>query len=547
MPAGGEKAVALVIEPDEARRNARCEEVAAKLGDDVHVHSTASFGAAEALLTEVREDQRALVAVIAGEDGDPSVREQFFTRVRAASPVTRIVLVAENPAEVRSCADQVISDHDSVADALGREDLVRRGANEGRGSSTEAVEVIGDEWSARCHEVKDLLCRHRVAYRWINIEGDRRAAHRADKSHLDPAALPLIMFSDGTQLANPANEEIAAKLGFETTAAEKFYDLIIVGGGPAGLAAAVYAASEGLQTLVIERHAPGGQAGTSALIENYLGFPEGLTGAELSARAVAQAERFGAEMLVTKEATGLHAEGNLRVVTLHDGSRVAGRSVLITTGVRYKRLKAEGAERLYGSGIYYGAAAAEAARFKGQDVALLGGGNSAGQAAMLLARHARRVTMLFAEDDLDERMSQYLVARVRSTPNIELLPSTTIVEVRGESHLSAIVTEDMKTKERRDRETAALFVSIGANPYTTWLAESLRLDEYGFIVTGKDLSAQAGLEEWPIDRWPFPLETNIPGVFAAGDVRHASVKRIGSAVGEGAMAVQFVHDHLREG
>lgn len=538
------KPIALIIEPDKERREARCNAAKEALADAAEIQAVSSFAAAEALLTEVREKKRRVAVVIAGEDGDADVREQFFARVQTVGREIKIILVARDPAAQRSCADAVISDEDALEPHLADQRLPERRSGT-ENSADESIEIIGDEWSARCHEVKDLLCRHRVPYRWINIEGDRRAARRT-KQGLEADALPLLVFPDGTELANPEDEAIVGKLGFDTKPAERFYDLIIVGGGPAGLAAAVYASSEGLQTLIVERDVPGGQAGTSALIENYLGFPEGLSGAELSERAVAQAERFGTEMLVTREAKSLRAEGNLRVITMSDGSEVAGRSVIIATGVRYKRLKAEGAERLYGSGIYYGAAGSEAARFRKQNVALLGGGNSAGQAAMLLARHAQRVTMLFAEEDLDQRMSQYLVARIKSTPNIELRPATTIVEVKGKDRVESIVTEEMKSKQRDELSIEALFVSIGATPHTGWLAETLQLDEYGFIITGKNLTAHAGLEEWPLDRWPFHLETNIPGVFAAGDVRHASVKRIGSAVGEGTMAVQFVHDHLRD-
>ncbi|HYP15777.1 MAG TPA: FAD-dependent oxidoreductase, partial [Opitutus sp.] len=362
----------LLIEPDAAKLASRREALASSVSETLTIEGVTSFAAAEAFVTEVRERGQELALVVASEDGDADVREQFFRRMQVAFPDARLMVVAGDPAGVDTCANRT-EDADAPLAPLVHELLTIRLA------AVATVEMIGDRWSPRAHQLKDFLCRHRVPYRWIDVEGDRREAHTRNVEEIPSDALPLLVFSDGSDLKNPTNDEVARKLGFDTKAAEKYYDLVIVGGGPAGLAAAVYAASEGVSTLILERHAAGGQAGTSTLIENYLGFPEGLSGAELAERAVAQAQRFGTEILITKEAVALREDGNLRCVTMHDGSTVSARSVVIATGVRYTKLNAPGADRLHGAGIYYGAAAAEAARYGGEEVCLLGGGNSAGQ------------------------------------------------------------------------------------------------------------------------------------------------------------------------
>lgn len=344
---------------------------------------------------------------------------------------------------------------------------------------------------------------------------------------------------------DPSPEEIAQKLGFSTSPDETFYDVVIVGGGPAGLAAAVYASSEGLRTVVIERDVPGGQAGSSALIENYLGFPDGLSGAELASRAVTQAQKFGTEILLTKSASSLRDDHGYRVLRLDDGTEIATHTVLLATGVAYRKLTVEGAERLAGSGVYYGAAAAEAARFRDRDICLLGSGNSAAQAALLLARYVRSLTMITIDPSLETTMSRYLVDRIGSLPNVELLTKTSVAEVQGDERVETVVLENVETKERRELATDALFIWIGAKPHTEWLAGAVARDKQGFILTGRDLRRQQ-LQGWPDGRWPAPLESSMRGVFVAGDARRGSVKRVGSAVGEGAMAVQLIHEYMRE-
>ncbi|HEX2833437.1 MAG TPA: FAD-dependent oxidoreductase [Thermoanaerobaculia bacterium] len=404
---------------------------------------------------------------------------------------------------------------------------------------SDVVRIVGDQWQPRCHDVKDLLARHRVPYRYV--DPDEGEPDDADDAHRGTH----IIFPDGSELVDPTDEDIARKLGFSTTPDESFYDLVIVGGGPAGLAAAVYASSEGLRTVIVERDVPGGQAGSSALIENYLGFPEGLSGAELASRAVSQAQKFGTEILLTKSAKGLHDDRGYRVIELDDGTRIASHTVLLAMGVAYKRFEGKGAERLTGAGVYYGAAAAEAARFKDREVCLLGSGNSAAQAALLLARYVKKLTIITIDPSLETTMSRYLVDRIEALPNVELLTKTSVAEVKGEERVEAVVIEDLESGEKRELQTDALFIWIGAKPRTDWLTGAVARDKQGFVITGRDLRRQQ-LQGWPRDRWPAPLESSMPGVFVAGDVRHGSVKRVGSAVGEGAMAVQLIHDYMRE-
>ncbi|HVG25304.1 MAG TPA: FAD-dependent oxidoreductase [Thermoanaerobaculia bacterium] len=401
----------------------------------------------------------------------------------------------------------------------------------------DVVEVYGDQWQPRCHDVKDLLARHRVPYRWVD--------EATDDDEDRPNEPTRIVFPDGTTLVDPDDAALAQQLGFSTSPDSKFYDLVIVGGGPAGLAAAVYASSEGLRTVIVERDVPGGQAGSSALIENYLGFPDGLSGAELASRAVTQAQKFGTEILLTKSAATLKDDRGYRVIQLDDGTDIVAHTVLLATGVAYRTLTAEGAERLSGAGVYYGAAAAEAARFRGRDICLLGSGNSAAQAALLLARYVRTLTIITLDPSLETTMSQYLVERIGSLANVKLLTKTSVAEVRGEERVESVILEDIESKERREMPTDALFIWIGAKPRTEWLENAVVRDKQGFILSGRDLRRQH-LEGWPDHRWPAPLESSMQGVFVAGDARHGSVKRVGSAVGEGAMAVQLIHDYLRE-
>jgi thioredoxin reductase (NADPH) len=409
----------------------------------------------------------------------------------------------------------------------------------------EGVRVIGHRWSAEGHRIREFLARNLFPYRWLDIETDAEAADLRQLSGTDDAPLPVILFPDGSTMSRPTVNELAEKLGLQLSAKSEAYDLIIVGAGPAGLAASVYAASEGLRTLLIEREAPGGQAGTSSSIENYLGFPAGLSGGDLARRAVAQARRFGVEILAPMEATGLATRNGYHVVTLSNGSTVAAQALLVSTGVSYRLITVPGADRLAGAGLFYGAAITEALSVKGENVFVVGGGNSAGQAALYLARFAKSVSILIRGASLAESMSQYLIERIEETANLHLRTGASISELHGDTTLEEVSVKDASGGVTREK-VKAVFVFIGAEPRTQWLNGALQHDDKGFLLTGLDLAREGGKRPrgWSVDREPLWLETNVPGVFVAGDIRHRSTKRIAGAVGEGAMAIQFVHQHL---
>ncbi len=411
----------------------------------------------------------------------------------------------------------------------------------------EGVRVIGHRWSADGHRVRDFLARNLIPYRWLDIETDAEAVQLRDLAGAAEAPLPLVVLADGTTLSRPSLAELAEKVGLHTRAVSETYDLIVVGTGPAGLASAVYGASEGLRTLLIEREAPGGQAGTSSSIENYLGFPVGLSGADLARRAVAQARRFGAEILTPMEAVKLESQDGYHMLTLSDGSTVASQALIVATGVSYRLLDVPGADRLAGAGLFYGAAITEALGVKDQDVFVVGAGNSAGQAALYLARHAKSVTLLVRGRSLEESMSKYLIERIEEAANIFVKTNASVSELHGEERLEAVSILDSTIGEVARVPAAALFVFIGASPRTDWLGGQLQLDRQGFILSGPDLERQPNRKPdgWMAEREPYWLETSVPGIFVAGDVRWQSTKRIASAVGEGAMAVAFVHQHLK--
>ena len=407
-----------------------------------------------------------------------------------------------------------------------------------------ATQVVGHRWSARSYEVRDFLARNSVSYRWLNAdEPEGRGLLAA--AGLDETSIPLVVTPEGDSLVNPGVEELAARVGLSTTPATDFYDTVIVGGGPAGLGAAVYAASEGLRTVMVERRATGGQAGQSSRIENYLGFPDGVSGAQLTDRARRQASKFGAEILAAADVTGLEARGSSRVVRFADGGEVAAHTVVLATGVSYHTLEAPGVEELTGRGIFYGSTATEAPTCAGEDVYVVGGANAAGQAAVFLARHARQVTMLVRADGLERSMSHYLIRQIRDTANIQVRPNTSLVGASGTDHLERLRLCDTSDGTVEEVKAGYLFVFIGAAPCTEWLDGVVERDRKGFVVTGPDLLAGGRRPRgWPLDRDPYYLEASVPGVFAAGDARANSVKRVASAVGDGAMAIQLVHRYL---
>jgi thioredoxin reductase (NADPH) len=411
----------------------------------------------------------------------------------------------------------------------------------------QGIRVLGTRWSPAAHEIRDFLGRNRIPFRWLDIEPGRDDKEIRDLLSALPSdrCFPAVIFEDGSHVCQPAIADIANKIGLRTTSDKPFFDFIIVGGGPAGLAAAVYAASEGLDTVMIEREAPGGQAGMSSRIENYLGFPLGVSGGDLAQRAVAQARKFHVEMLAPQEVKCLLAEGPYRSVTLADGSSIAGSAVLIATGLAWRKLDVPGIERLRGAGIYYGAAMTEAESCRDQDVYIVGGANSAGQAAVYFSRYSRRVVMVVRSDSLTSSMSQYLIDQIKKLPNVEVWTGSEVSEAHGNDHLEELSIRNRASNEIKRVPASGLFIFIGATPETEWLNNTVLMDDRGFILTGPALSQGDGRPKgWKLDRDPFLLETSIPGVFAAGDVRHGSVKRVASGVGEGSVVVQMVHQYL---
>jgi thioredoxin reductase (NADPH) len=412
----------------------------------------------------------------------------------------------------------------------------------------EGIRVLGTRWSPRSYELRDFLARNHVPYQWIDVEGsanDPETKRLLEALGPEATSLPIVLFTDGTKLLDSAPAEVAQKVGLRTRAQTDFYELAIVGGGPAGLAAAVYGASEGLHTVMIEREAPGGQAGMSSRIENYLGFPSGLSGGDLARRGVVQAQRFGVEILSPQEATAVRVEGPYRIVKLADGSELSCHALMISTGVQWRRLEAPGIDRLQGAGVYYGGGATEALSCKGEIIYVIGGANSAGQAAMNFAKYAERVVILVRGDSLSSTMSQYLIDQVKQTPNIQIWTHASVAEVHGDTHLEEVSVLCSDTNKVERVPAAAMFIFIGALPRTDWLSGVVERDDRGFLLTGPDLMHGGEHPKgWTLDRDPFLLETNVPGIFAVGDVRHGSVKRVASGVGEGSVAVQFIHQYL---
>jgi thioredoxin reductase (NADPH) len=411
----------------------------------------------------------------------------------------------------------------------------------------EGLRVVGDRWSPESHRTREFLARNRVPYRWMDVEGSEEAREIVASADHGGPKLPLVVYEDGSYDEAPGNLEIADRIGLQTRAGQQFYDLVIVGGGPSGLAAAVYGASEGLSTVLVEREAPGGQAGTSSRIENYLGFPAGLSGADLARRAVDQAKRFEVEILTPQEVSGVRTEDPYRIVTLTDGTEISCYALIVTTGVSYRKLDVPGAHDLTGRGVYYGAAQTEAFSCRGEDVYIVGGANSAGQAAMFFSGQARKVSLLCRSGDVRKSMSEYLVKQIEDRENIEVLVNSSVSAVGGDGHLERISIADSEAGAVETVPANSLFIFIGAAPKTGWLDGLVARDEHGFILSGPDLMRDGKRPRgWRPDRDPFLLETSVPGVFVAGDVRHGSIKRCASAVGEGSIAVQFVHQYLRE-
>jgi thioredoxin reductase (NADPH) len=407
----------------------------------------------------------------------------------------------------------------------------------------DGIRVAGTTWSPKTHAAKDFLARSLIPYRFLDVERDPETASLV--AALGDPALPVVFFPDGTTLEAPDNRELAAKVGLRTEASAPFYDLIVLGAGPAGLAAGVYGASEGLRTAVIERGAVGGQAGTSSRIENYLGFPTGISGSDLARRAATQAQRLGAELLTASEVVRVSVDDPVKTVHLADGSEIRCHALVVATGMTVRRLGVPGYERFEGAGVYYGAAASEATTYRDEDVFVVGGANSAGQAAMMFSKYCRKVSLIARGPSLEAKMSQYLIEQIAATPNIEVLLNTQVREVLGDQRVAGARLLDTETGEEADREVSGIFIFVGAVPHSDAVADVVERNDRGFIMTGADLAGGGGRPPgWAPNRDPYPMETSIPGIFAAGDVRHGVIRRVASAVGQGSVVVSMVHQYL---
>ncbi len=410
----------------------------------------------------------------------------------------------------------------------------------------DGIRLAGALWSSNCYKIKEFMSRNQIAYQWVDIDRDESMLELVRSLTDDITQLPIIFYEDGTHAIQPSVQEIADKVGLERTAKKPFYDVVVIGSGPAGLANAVYASSEGLKTLIVEREAPGGQAGTSSRIENYLGFPAGLSGADLAQRAVAQAKKFGTELLRAQEVIKIDDNGSYKIVTFKDGSQVSAYSIVLASGMKVRKLEAKGIDQLQGVGVYYGAAMTEAATYKDQDICVIGGANSAGQGALFFSRYAKSVTMMIRRDALKHSMSSYLVDRIEATPNISVLPHSEVAEVEGDNSLEKIVYKDIQTGEMNELKSAAMFIFIGSSPQSEFVADLVVRDEKGFIMTGLDLPRLSNNRpaNWSLKREPFMFETSVPGIFCVGDIRYGSNHRVAAAVGEGSACIHLVHKYI---
>jgi thioredoxin reductase (NADPH) len=549
------KPTILAVDDDPGVSKAVTRDLRSRYGGEYRVISATSGAQALEVLADLVLRDRPLALVASDQRMPEMTGIEVLDEVRRQSPGTKLLLLtayADTDVAIRAINDigldyYMFKPWDPPEERLYPvvDDLLGDWQKEHPDQSSE-LRVVGHRWSDRSVETKTFLARNHVPYRWLDVERDPEGRQLIDLAGAGTDDLPIVLVPDGQTLTKPTTLELAGALGLRTSAQQPLYDLCIVGSGPAGLAAAVYAASEGLRTVVLERDAPGGQAGQSASIENYLGFPKGLSGADLTHRAVAQASRFGAEMVLARDVVGFETRGPVRAVRLGGGSEgeIEARAVLVATGVSYRRLGAPGLESLGVRGIYYGATASEASQCAGEDVYVVGAANSAGQAALNLAQFARKVVMLVRAARIEDTMSQYLVSRITATENIEVRLRTEIVGAGGDGHLETLQLCDRAYDRVEEVRTSWLFVFIGASPRTDWLGDEVVRDPKGFVVTGQELTTPAYADRWPLTRPPFALETSVPGVFAAGDVRLESMKRVASAVGEGAMAVYLTHRYL---
>jgi len=559
VKAGGEtawgdvmsKPTILTVDDDPMVSAAITRDLSSRYGADYRIVRATSGAQALAVLTELalRDEP---VALIAADQRMPQMTGvEMLEQARVHAPGAKLLLLtayADTDVAIKAINDigldyYLLKPWDPPEDRLYPviDDLLGDW-QQANPEHTSDVRVIGHRWSDRSHEIKSFLARNYVPYRWYDIERDAEGQRLRDLAGATASELPLVLIPEGETLRAPSTLDLAGALGLRTRAEQPLYDVCIVGGGPAGLAAAVYSASEGLSTVIVEREAPGGQAGQSASIENYLGFPKGLTGSDLTQRALAQVSRFGAEVVLARDVVGFETRGPVRAVLFDGSGEIEARALIVATGVSYRRLDADGLDELTGRGVYYGTNASEASQCQGDDVYIVGAANSAGQAALNLSRFAKRVVLVVRAATLKDTMSQYLIERITSAPNVEVRYRSEVVAARGDGHLEALTLADRDSGVTDEVSSSWLFVFIGASPRTEWLGPDIARDDKGFVVTGQDLAAHA--HHWPLARAPLNLETSVPGVFAAGDVRLDSMKRVASAVGEGAMSVYLVHRYL---
>jgi thioredoxin reductase (NADPH) len=544
------KPAILTVDDDPMVSSAIARDLRRRYGDDYLVVKATSGAQALAALTKLalRNQPIALIATDQRMPGMTGI--ELLEQARAHAPTAKYLLLtayADTDVAIKAINDigldyYLLKPWDPPEDQLFPvvDDLLSdwQHANP---EHTSDIRVVGNRWSDRAHDIKTFLARNHVPYTWYDVERDAEGQRLRDLASASDNDLPLVLVPEGDTLRAPSTVDLASALGLRTRAEQPLYDVCIVGGGPAGLAAGVYAASEGLSTVIVEREAPGGQAGLSAAIENYLGFPRGLTGSDLAQRAVAQASRFGAEMVLARSVTGLESRGPVHAVLLEGSGEIEARALIVATGVSYRSLAVEGLGEFTGRGVYYGATASEASQVQDEEVYIVGAANSAGQAALNLARYAKRVVLLVRGETLEASMSRYLIDKITEVRNIEVRCRTEVVGCMGSGHLEALTLAERDSGRVEEVPVSWLFIFVGASPRTDWLGDSVVRDDKGFVITGPDLITQG---RWSLQRPPYALETSVPGVFAAGDVRLDSMKRVASAVGEGAMSIYLVHRYL---
>jgi thioredoxin reductase (NADPH) len=547
------KPAILTVDDDPVVSQAITRDLRKQYGSEYQIVRALSGHDALTVLTEFALRERPVALVLSDQRMPAMTGVEFLEQTRAHAPAAKLVLLtayADTDVAIKAINDidldyYLLKPWDPPEERLYPvlDDLLSDW-QDAHLDDNDGLRLVGDRWSERSYDIKMFLARNHVPYRWFDLERDDEARRLHDLAKATATDLPLVLIPDGETLRAPSNFDLANALGLRTSAQQPLYDLCIVGGGPAGLAAAVYGASEGLQTVIIEREGPGGQAGQSASIENYLGFPRGLTGADLTHRAVAQARRFGAEMVLACDVVGFEVREPVRVVRFGDGAEIEARAMVVATGVSYRMVEAPGLRELTGRGVYYGMTPNEVRSCEGDVVYIVGAANSAGQAALNVARYARRVVMLVRSGSLERSMSHYLVDRIAATENIDVRLQSEIVAGHGANHLQSITIADRASGTEEAVPANWVFVFIGASPRTDWLGKDVARDEKGAVITGQDLLSRTEEPKWPLARAPYALETSVPGVFAAGDVRLDSMKRVASAVGEGAMAVYLVHRYL---